>query len=80
MMVPPLLRYFWFHSIYSLAALCSLQSAVCGLQSANVIHRLMEPSADEVGLIPPVFSPKLAGKICLVDGLVIDLLTRRNLY
>ena len=39
MMTPPLLRYFWFHSIYSLAASCSLQSAVCGLQSANVIHR-----------------------------------------
>ena len=57
-----------------------MQSAVCSLQSANVIHRLMEPSADEVGLILPVFSPKLAGKICLVDGLVIDLLTRRNLY
>ena len=34
MMTPPLLRYFWFHSIYSLAASCSLQSAVCGLQSA----------------------------------------------
>ena len=32
MMVPPLLRYLWFHSIYSLAASCSLQSA-------NVIHR-----------------------------------------
>ena len=34
MMMPPLLRYFWFHSIYSLAASCSLQSAVCSLQSA----------------------------------------------
>ena len=33
MMTPPLLRYFWFHSIYSLAASCSLQSA-------TVIHRL----------------------------------------
>ena len=33
MMTPPLLRYFWFHSIYSLAASCSLQSAVCGLRS-----------------------------------------------
>ena len=32
MMTPPLLRYFWFHSIYSLAASCSLQSAVCSLQ------------------------------------------------
>ena len=32
--MPPLLRYFWFHSIYSLAASCSLQSAVCSLQSA----------------------------------------------
>ena len=53
MMMPSLLRYFWFHSVYSLAASCSLQSAVCGmqsavcgvpsavcgLQSANVIHR-----------------------------------------
>ena len=39
MMTPPLLRYFWFHSIYSLATSCSLQSAVCSLQSANVIHR-----------------------------------------
>ena len=29
MMTPPWLRYFWFHSIYSLAASCSLQSAVC---------------------------------------------------
>ena len=29
MMTPPLLRYFWFHSIYSLADSCSLQSAVC---------------------------------------------------
>ena len=45
-MMPPLLRYFWFHSIYSLAASCSLLSAVCGLQSAvsslqsaNVTHR-----------------------------------------
>ena len=28
------LRYSWFHSIYSLAASCSLQSAVCSLQSA----------------------------------------------
>ena len=34
MMTPPLLRYFWFHSINSLAASCSLRSAVCGLQSA----------------------------------------------
>ena len=34
MMMAPLLRYFLFHSIYSLAASCSLQSAVCGLQSA----------------------------------------------
>ena len=25
MMTPPLLQYFWFHSIYSLAASCSLQ-------------------------------------------------------
>ena len=33
MMMPPLLRYFWFHSIYSLAASCSLLSEVCGLQS-----------------------------------------------
>ena len=54
MMMPPLLRHFWFHSIYSRAASCSLQSAVCSLrsavcslrsavcslQSANVIHRL----------------------------------------
>ena len=29
MMTPPLLRYFWFHSIYSHAASCSLRSAVC---------------------------------------------------
>ena len=35
----------------------------------------MEASADEGGLILPVFSPKTAGKICLVDGLVINLLT-----
>ena len=34
----------------------------------------MKASADEVGQILPVFSPKTAGKICLVDGLVIDLL------
>ena len=34
MMTPPLLRYFWFHSIYSLAASCSLRFAVCGLRSA----------------------------------------------
>ena len=34
MMTPPLLPYFWFHSIYSLAASCSLQSAVCSLRSA----------------------------------------------
>ena len=34
MMTSPWLRYFWFHSIYSLAASCSLQSAVCSLQSA----------------------------------------------
>ena len=34
MMTPPLLRYFWFHSIYSHAASCSLQSAVCSLRSA----------------------------------------------
>ena len=40
----------------------------------------MEPFADEVARILPVFSPKLAGKICLVDGLVIDLLTRLTLY
>ena len=48
--------------------------------SYNRFCRLMEPSADEVGLILPVFSPKLAGKICLVDSLVIDLLTRLTLY
>ena len=35
----------------------------------------MEASADEVARILPVFSPKTAEKICLVDGLVIDLLT-----
>ena len=29
---------FLVHSIYSLASSCSLQSAVCSLQSANVIH------------------------------------------
>ena len=34
MMTPPLLRYFWFHSFYSLDASCSLQSAVSSLQSA----------------------------------------------
>ena len=34
MTTPLLLRYFWFHSIYSLAASCSLQSAVYGLRSA----------------------------------------------
>ena len=39
----------------------------------------MEASADEVGRMLPVFSPKTAGKICLVDGLVIDLLTRLTL-
>ena len=42
-MTPPWLRYFWFHSIYSLLphavcslryAVCSLRSAVCSLQSA----------------------------------------------
>ena len=45
MMTPPLLRYFWFHSINSLlAASCSLQSGVCSLQSANVIHRLPSES------------------------------------
>ena len=32
MMRLPCLRYFWFHSIYSLAASCSLLSAVRGLQ------------------------------------------------
>ena len=35
----------------------------------------MEASADKVGRILPVFSPKTAGKICLVNGLVIDPLT-----
>ena len=34
MMTPPLLRYFWCHSIYILAASCGLQSAVCSLQFA----------------------------------------------
>ena len=29
MMTPPLLRYFWFHSIHSHAASCSLQSVAC---------------------------------------------------
>ena len=43
-------------------------------RSYNRFCRLMEASADEVGRILPVFSPKTAGKICLVDGLVIDLL------
>ena len=37
MMKPPLLRYFWFHSINSLA----VPHAVCSLQCANVIHRLL---------------------------------------
>ena len=32
MMMPPLSQYFWFHSIYSVAASYSLQSAVCSLQ------------------------------------------------
>ena len=40
----------------------------------------MEASADDVGRILPVFSPKTAGKICLMDGLVIDLLTRLTVY
>ena len=40
----------------------------------------MEAFADEVGRILPVFSSKTSGKICLVDGLVIDLLTRLTLY
>ena len=40
----------------------------------------MEASADEVGRMLPVFSPKTAGKLCLADGLVIDLLTRLSLY
>jgi len=40
----------------------------------------MEASADETGRILPVFSPKTARKICLVDGLVIDLLTRLSLH
>ena len=35
----------------------------------------MEASADEVRRILTVFSPKTFGKICLMDGLVIDLLT-----
>ena len=35
----------------------------------------MEASADEVGRILHVFSPKTARKICLMAGLVIDLLT-----
>ena len=35
---------------------------------------LKEASADEVCRILPVFSPKTAGKICLMEGLVIDLL------
>ena len=38
MMTPPLLRYFWFHSIYSLAASCSLQSAVCSLQTLYIVN------------------------------------------
>ena len=40
----------------------------------------MESSADEVARILPVFSPKTAGKICLVVGLVIDPLTRLTLH
>ena len=40
----------------------------------------MEASADEVGRTLPVFSPKTAVKICLMDGLVIDLLTRLSLH
>ena len=36
----------------------------------------MEASADDVGRMLPVFSPKTSGKICLMEGLVIDLLTR----
>ena len=36
-----LLRYFSF--LNSPAASCSLQSAVCSLQSANVIHRFFTP-------------------------------------
>ena len=41
MMMPPLLRYFWFHSIYSLAASCSLQSAVCTLQMSYTTDALL---------------------------------------
>ena len=39
MMMPPLLRYFWFHSVYSVAASCSLQSAsaVCSLQMSYTV-------------------------------------------
>ena len=44
MMTPPLLWYFWFHSIYSLAASCGLLSAVCGLQMSYTVFNLFLPS------------------------------------
>ena len=43
-------------------------------RSYNRFCVLMEAFAGEVGRILPVFSPKTAGKICLMDGLAIDLL------
>ena len=43
-------------------------------RSYNRFCRLMEASADKVGRMLHVFSPKTAGKICLMDGLLIDLL------
>ena len=69
MMMPPLLRYFRFHWIYSLAASCSLQSAVCGLQSAvcglqfaNVIHRMVRMARwpeDHPAPTLPSFRPQI---------------------
>ena len=55
-MTPPLLRYFWFHSINSLAASCSLQSAVCSLQMS---YTALQGMQYKVSLPLPSFrSPK----------------------
>ena len=58
------LRYFWFHSIYSLAASCSLQSA-------NVIHRRYFPRLLSLENRRKIESKEIVS--CLIPHLLIVL-------
>ena len=57
MMMAPSLRYFLFHSIYSLAASCSLQSAVCSLQMSHTAGASHHHGNSFKDTVNPLVSP-----------------------